>query len=73
MTAAPAFAQPKANEGYCIGIAPENCYYALAQTQGRLTYQGVPQSEIVNALRGARCAWQPASGSNPELDALIAA
>ena len=42
MMAAPAFAQPEANEGYCIGVAPEDCYYAWTQNQGRWTYWGVP-------------------------------
>jgi hypothetical protein len=46
LIAAPAFAQPEANEGYCVGIAPENCPYAWAQNEGRWTYKGVPQTEI---------------------------
>ena len=45
MAASAAFAGPEANEGYCIGIAPEDCPYAWAQNQGRWTYESVPQSE----------------------------
>lgn len=31
-------AQPAANEGYCVGINPENCPYTWTQENGRWRY-----------------------------------
>ena len=30
--------EPPANEGYCIGVSPQNCPYPWTEDQGRRTY-----------------------------------
>jgi hypothetical protein len=60
VTAVPAFAGPEANEGYCIGVAPEDCPHAWTQNNGRWTYRGVPQSEEGARREGRDVArWRP--------------
>jgi len=42
MAAPAAFAQPQANEGYCVGVNPENCPYHWALDGNRWYYDGIP-------------------------------